>query len=84
MKWLNDREQFRSFGYFSETELAKTAPRLYLVSPAFRFHSTNERIIRYLHPSIEIVQVGLNQQWRETVRVLFRRRMHPPAVTNSR
>ncbi len=84
VKWLNDREQFRSFGYFSETELAKTAPRLYLVSPAFRFHSTNERIIRYLHPSIEIVQVGLNQQWRETVRVLFRRRLHPPAVTNSR
>ena len=78
VKWLNERAQFGSSGYFPGLELAKTAPRLYLVSPAFRFHSSNERIIRYLHPSVEVVKVGLNQQWREGIKVLFRRRVHPP------
>jgi len=78
VKWLNERAQFGSSGYFPGIELAKSAPRLYLVSPAFRFHSSNERIIRYLHPSVEVVKVGLNQQWRDGIKVLFRRRVHPP------
>ncbi|MGH9354750.1 MAG: hypothetical protein ACRD10_01305, partial [Terriglobia bacterium] len=78
VKWLNERKQFSPSGYFPGVELAQIPPRLYLVSPAFRFHSSSERIIRYLHPSIEIVKVGLNQQWREAIRVLFRRDVHPP------
>ena len=78
VKWLIERAQFGPSGYFLGFELAKAAPRLYLVSPAFRFHSSNERIIRYLSPAVEIVKVGLNQQWREGIKVLFRRRVHPP------
>lgn len=78
VKWLNERAQFGPSGYFPAFELAQAAPRLYLVSPAFRFHSSNERIIRYLHPAVEIVEVGLNQQWREGIKVLFRRQAHPP------
>ncbi len=77
VRWLNERKQFHASGYFPGLELAQTVPRLYLVSPAFRFHSSNERIIRYLHPSIEIVKAGLNERWREGIKVLFRRRAHP-------
>lgn len=77
VKWLNDRSQFQEYGYFQGVELSKAPPVLYLVCPAFRFHSTSQRIIRYLHPSVEVIQVGLNQQWREGVKVLFRRRVHP-------
>lgn len=77
VKWLNDRSQFQEYGYFQSIELSKAPPVLYLVCPAFRFHSTSQRIIRYLHPSVEVVQVGLNQQWREGVKVLFRRHVHP-------
>ncbi|MGH9358803.1 MAG: hypothetical protein ACRD1O_06480 [Terriglobia bacterium] len=77
VKWLNERAQFRPAGYFPGLELTQAAPRLYLVSPAFRFHSSNERLIYYLHPSIEIIKTGLNQQWREEIKVLFRRRVHP-------
>lgn len=77
VKWLNDRCQFQEHGYFQGVELSKAPPVLYLVCPAFRFHSTSQRIIRYLHPSVEVIQVGINQQWREKVKVLFRRRVHP-------
>jgi len=73
VKWLADRHQFQERGYFRGVELSPAPPLLYLVCPAFRFHSTTERVIRYLDSSIEIIQVGLNDQWREGIRVLFRR-----------
>jgi len=73
VKWLHERGQFLPSGYFPGMSLAPDPPRLYLVSPAFRFHSTTDRLARYLHPSIEVVKVGLNQRWREEVQVLFRR-----------
>jgi hypothetical protein len=73
VKWLQERDQFRQFGYFPGVELAQTPPRLYLVCPAFRFHSTTQRLLRYLDPSIKVVQVGINDSWREGVKVLFRR-----------
>ncbi|MGH9404777.1 MAG: hypothetical protein ACRD3D_02945 [Terriglobia bacterium] len=73
VKWLNDRRQFQAFGYFRGVELSPLPPRLYLISPAFRFHPSNERLIRYFDPSIEVIQAGLNQQWRQGVKVLFRR-----------
>ena len=73
VKWLHERGQFLPSGYFQGMDLAPDPPRLYLVSPAFRFHSTTDRVARYLHPSIEVVKVGLNERWREGVQVLFRR-----------
>jgi transposase len=72
VKWLHERGQFQEFGYFLGVELASAAPLVYLVSPAFRFHSTTDRMIRYLDRSIEVVKVGLNDRWREGVKVLFR------------
>ncbi len=73
VKWLQERGQFQERGYFHGVELSHAPPLLFLVCPAFRFHSTTERVIRYLDPSIEIIQVGLNDQWREGIQVLFRR-----------
>lgn len=73
VKWLADRRQFASHGYFPGLELAPLAPRLFLVSPGFRFHSSTDRLIRYFHPSIEVIKVGLNQNWRKGIRVLFRK-----------
>ncbi len=73
VKWLEDRDQFREFGYFPGLEPSPAPPVIYLVCPAFRFHSTTERILRYFDPSIRVVKVGVNQRWRDAVRVLFRR-----------
>lgn len=73
VKWLHERGQFKQFGYFHGIELAPEPPLVYLVSPAFRFHSTTHRMMRYLSPEVEVVQVGINNQWRRGVKVLFRR-----------
>jgi hypothetical protein len=73
VKWLHERGQFKQFGYFPGVELAPAPPLVYLVSPAFRFHSTTHRMMRNLSPEVEVVQVGINNQWRRGVKVLFRR-----------
>jgi hypothetical protein len=75
VKWLNERGQFRPFGYFPDLEPSPATPLLYLLSPAFRFHSTTGRLVRYFHPAIEVIQVGLNDRWREALKVLYRREM---------
>jgi hypothetical protein len=76
VKWLNERGQFGKFGYFPGLEIAHNPPLLYMVCPAFRFHSTFGRMVRYLDPTIEVVQVGLNDGWREGIKVLFRRQLN--------
>ena len=75
VKWLNDRGQFRERGYFAGVELSKQPPLLYLVSPAFRFHTSNDAVLRFFNPTIEVIRVGLNQQWRAGVKVLFRKNL---------
>ena len=72
VKWLHDRGQFEEFGYFPGGGLAPDPPLLYLVSPAFRFHSTTDRVVCYFDNSIEVIKVGLNEKWRHGVKVLFR------------
>ncbi len=70
---LRRQGTFRDFGYFPGVSLADAPPLLYLVAPAFRFHSTTARLLRYLDPSIAVIQVGINDQWRRGIKVLFRR-----------
>jgi hypothetical protein len=72
VNWLQKRNQFQEFGYFQGCELAPRAPLLYLVSPAFRFHSTTEKILRYFDPEIEVILIGINDTWRKKIHVLFR------------
>jgi hypothetical protein len=79
VKWLQDRKQFQEFGYFQGQELSPEVPLLYLVSPAFRFHSTNEKILRYFDKRIEVILVGINDSWRKEIKVLFRHELPAPA-----
>ena len=76
VKWLNDHGQFGESGYFPGLEIASSPPLLYMVCPAFRFHSTFGRMARYLDPCVEVIQVGLNDGWREVIQVLFRRQLN--------
>jgi hypothetical protein len=72
VKWLQDRNQLQAFGYFPGHGLSRDAPLLLLVSPAFRFHSTTERILRYFRKEIVFTLVGINDSWRKEIKVLFR------------
>ena len=72
VNWLQQRNQFQEFGYFQDCELSAAAPLLYLVSPAFRFHSTTEKLLRYFDHKIEVILIGINDTWRKEIKVLFR------------
>ena len=72
VNWLQNRQQFREFGYFQGCELSAAPPLLYLVSPAFRFHSTTHQLLGYFDPRIECILIGINDSWRKEIKVLFR------------
>ena len=72
---LRQQEKFQDYGYFPGIKLADAPPLLYLVVPAFRFHSTTTRMLRYLDSAITVMQIGINDQWRHGIKVLFRREL---------
>ncbi|MFN0112481.1 MAG: hypothetical protein ACKVZH_26785 [Blastocatellia bacterium] len=63
------RGEFQRRGLFGGIELANQPPLLYLVAPRLRFHRTFAIVARCLSPKIEAYQVGVNTNWRESVRV---------------
>jgi hypothetical protein len=72
VNWLQSRNQFKEYGYFPGCELLPEPPLLYLVSPAFRFHSTTGKLLRYLDPRIETILIGINDTWRDEIKILYR------------
>jgi hypothetical protein len=78
VQWHHRRGEFLKFGYFGGRELAEDAPLLLLVAPALRVHPATDVILRYLSPEIEWAFVGVDERWREGVRVVFRKRARVP------
>jgi hypothetical protein len=74
VEWHHGREEFLKFGYFGGRELAAEAPLLFLVAPALHVHPATDAILRYIAPEIEWAFVGIDERWREGVRVVFRKR----------
>ncbi|HEY3974065.1 MAG TPA: hypothetical protein VGM18_13745 [Candidatus Sulfotelmatobacter sp.] len=72
--WHHSREEFPRFGYFSDRELSPERPLLYLVAPALHVHPATDVLLRYLSPEIEWEFVGIDERWREGVKVVFRKR----------
>jgi hypothetical protein len=60
-------------GYFVGAELAELPPRLYLVAPALRIHPATETVLRYFSPRVPWQLLALDERWRETVRVVWRK-----------
>ncbi|HTA42062.1 MAG TPA: hypothetical protein VK789_06425 [Bryobacteraceae bacterium] len=72
VKWHLDRREFTANGYFPGTELLTEPPRLLLVSPALDFHPSNEGVLRYFAPHIEVERIGVGLEWRKELKVVFR------------
>ena len=70
--WHHQRGEFEQGRYFGGRPLKAEPPLLLLVSPALQFHSACETVLRYFSPAIEAVRIGLNEEWRERVQVVFR------------
>ena len=73
VKWHLDRHEFSARGYFPGIQLRAEPPLLLLVSPALDFHPSNERVLRYVSPGIEIERVGVSLEWQKELKVVFRR-----------
>jgi hypothetical protein len=74
VQWHHDRGEFLKFGYFGGRELSPLPPLLFLVAPALHVHPTTDTILRYISPEIEWAFAGIDERWREGVRVVFRKR----------
>ena len=72
VRWHQQRDDFRKYGYFPGVNLHPAPPLLFLVAPGFRFHPSSDLVLRYLSREIEVVRVGLSENWRRGLRVVFR------------
>jgi len=72
--WHHERGEFQRFGYFEGRELSGEKPLLFLVAPALHVHPTMDILLRYISPEIEWEFAGIDERWREGVKVVFRKR----------
>jgi len=71
VRWHHQQDDFPRYAYFAGMELQQKLPLLYLVAPGFRFHPATDVLLRYLAPEVEVMRVGLNENWRSGLRVVF-------------
>jgi hypothetical protein len=75
--WLRVRRHqrtgdFQCSGYFTGMELSPEPPLVWLVAPGLRFHPAMETLLRYLLPEIRVTRIGINENWRAGIKVVFR------------
>ncbi len=71
--WHHNRGEFQQHGYFSGLQLSPRPPLLMLVAPSLRVHPATDTLLRYFSPAIEWSLVGLDERWRESVKVIYRK-----------
>jgi hypothetical protein len=72
--WHHARGEFQRFGYFQARELSAEQPLLILLAPALHVHPATDTLLRYISPEIDWALVGIDERWRNGVRVVFRKR----------
>jgi hypothetical protein len=75
--WLRVRRHqregdFQRFGYFAGIQLSPDPPLVWLVAPGLRFHSATDILLKYLSPEIQVTRIGLGENWRRGLKVIFR------------
>jgi hypothetical protein len=74
VSWHQSRGEFQKFGYFHGATLSSKAPLLMLVAPALRIHPTTDKLLRYFSSEIEWELLAVNEDWRDGVKTVFRKR----------
>jgi hypothetical protein len=75
--WLRVRRHqragdFERYGYFCGIALDPKPPLVWLAAPALRFHPAADTLLKYLSPEICVTRIGLNENWRRGLKVMFR------------
>ena len=71
--WHHSRGEFQQYGYFSGLQLSPRPPLLMLVAPSLRVHPATDTVLRYFSPAIEWSLIGVDERWREGIRVIYRK-----------
>ncbi len=72
--WHHARGEFQHFGYFPGRELCADKPLLFLVAPALHVHPATDTLLHYISPAVDWSLLGIDERWREGVRVVFHKR----------
>jgi hypothetical protein len=81
--WHQARGELQKFGYFAGRDLSDEKPWLVLVAPALRVHPATDMLLRYISPRVEWMLAGIDERWRNEVRVVFRKRSSSNTETRS-
>jgi hypothetical protein len=71
--WHHERGEFQQYGYFSGLRLSSRPPLLFLVAPSLRVHPSLDTVLRYFSREIDWTLVGVDERWRNGVRVIYRK-----------
>jgi hypothetical protein len=71
--WHHSRGEFQQYGYFYGLQLSPQPPLLMLVAPSLRVHPATDTVLRYFSPAIEWSLIGVDERWREGIRVIYRK-----------
>jgi hypothetical protein len=71
--WHHSRGEFQQYGYFSGLQLSARPPLLMLIAPSLRVHPATDTVLRYFSPAIEWSLVGVDERWREGIKVIYRK-----------
>ena len=71
--WHHSRGEFQQYGYFPGLQLSPRPPLLFLVAPSLRVHPATDMVLRYFSPAIEWTLVGVDERWRDGVKVIYRK-----------
>ncbi len=72
VRWHQQQNDFARCGYFPGVALQAKPPVVYLVAPGLRFHPSTDTLLRFLSCEMEVTRVGLAEDWRRGLRVIFR------------
>ncbi len=65
------RGDFQRYGYFPGRILSERDPILILAAPALHVHPSTATMLRYVSPELEWKLVGLDERWRDGIRMVF-------------
>jgi hypothetical protein len=73
VNWHHQRGEFQEYGYFPRLEFSPRPPLLLLVAPSLRVHPAVDTVLRYYSPEIDWTLAGVDERWREGVKVIYRK-----------
>ncbi len=74
VQWHHLRGEFTANGYFAGKDLSPAPPLLLLIAPALRIHPATDALLSYFSPEIDCTLLGVDERWRDGLRVVFRKR----------